>query len=160
MSRRFCFAVTFVVCCVLVCSCNRSTPTPNATGEVKSNAAEHAAEMNRAGGNDVGQSAEMILRQVTGFYSKADALQVGLTQTTSVRFQGMNNESTNEFALIAQGANRLSIRDKSGESADFVSDGENLYTVIHPLKAYTEAKAPATFASLANDPMQFNMLGI
>ncbi len=160
MSRRFCFAVTVVVCCVLVCSCNRSTPTPNATGELKNNDAEDVAELNRAEGNDVGHSAETILRQVTGFYGKADALQVGLTQTTSVHFQGMDNESTIEFALIAQGPNRLSIRDKSGESADFVSDGENLYTVMHPLKVYTETKAPATFASLANDPMQFNMLGM
>lgn len=160
MSRRFCFAVTGVVCCVLVCSCNRSATPTNATGEAKVNDAEHAAAMNPAEDNDVGQSAETILRQVADFYSKADALQVGLTQTTSVRFQGMENESTTEFTLIAQRPNRLSIRDKNGESVDFVSDGENLYTVVHPMKTYTVAKAPATFASLAQDPMQFNMLGM
>ncbi|HJN07762.1 MAG TPA: DUF2092 domain-containing protein [Pirellulaceae bacterium] len=146
MSHRLCFAVVFLVCCVFGCSSNQSSTSTSSTGKAERSDGE--------------PSAETILREVANYYSKADALQVSLMQTTSVNFQGTKNESTVEFGVLAQRPNRLAIRDKNSEAADFVSDGENLFTLVHQMKTYTETKAPQSFESLAHDPMQFRMLGM
>ncbi|MDP6059806.1 MAG: DUF2092 domain-containing protein, partial [Pirellulaceae bacterium] len=120
MSHRLCFAVVFLVCCVFGCSSNQSSTSTSSTGKAERSDGE--------------PSAETILREVANYYSKADALQVSLMQTTSVNFQGTKNESTVEFGVLAQRPNRLAIRDKNSEAADFVSDGENLFTLVHQMK--------------------------